>query len=195
MKGTTVLEAITQAEFFILDFIQQIKNPFWDSVFLFFTRLGNGAFIWILVAIIMLFLKKYRKTGILIMVSIAVVSVVFTLIVKNLVARERPYTVLGVPLLFDAYLAGIPESDTFSFPSGHSVCSFVGATCIFLRHKYIGIISYVLAFLISFSRLYMYVHFPSDVLFGAVFGILSALVVNWCESKLSARIRKRNSKN
>ncbi len=195
MKGTTVLETITQLEFLFLDFIQQIKSPFWDNIFLFFTRLGNGAFIWILIAIIMLFIRNYRKTGLLILVSIAFVSLMFTLLVKNIVARERPYSALDIPLAFDAYLAGIPQHDTFSFPSGHAVCSFVSATCIFLKHKYIGILSYILALLISFSRLYMYVHFPSDVFFGAVFGILSALAVNWCEKKLSIRIRKRNSPN
>ncbi|MBR5270693.1 MAG: phosphatase PAP2 family protein [Clostridia bacterium] len=184
-----------QFEFLILNNIQQIKNPVLDNIFLFITKLGNSGILWITTAILMLFFAKYRKTGVLTLVSLAVVSVVFTLLMKNLVARERPYTYIEGILAFDEMSVGIPSHDTFSFPSGHSVTSFAAATCIFLRHKKLGVICYGVALLISFSRLYMYVHFPSDVICGAIFGILSALVVNFVEGKLSERIRKRVKRN
>ena len=190
-----MFEQIKEFEFLILDGIQQIKNPILDNIFLFITKLGNSGILWITIAILMLFFAKYRKTGVLTLVSLALVSVVFTLLMKNLVARERPYTYIEGILAFDEMSVGIPAHDTFSFPSGHSVTSFAAATCIFIRHKKLGIACYGVALLISFSRLYMYVHFPSDVICGAIFGILSALVVNFVEGKLSERIRKRAKKN
>jgi len=95
---------------------------------------------------------------------------------KPLIARIRPYEFThGINLL-------IPKPNDFSFPSGHSFASFSAATSIFCFHKKEGIASYVLAFLIAFSRLYLYVHFPSDVIagivLGAVIGIFSAKIVS-----------------
>ena len=90
------------------------------------------------------------------------------LVIKNLVARVRPCAInTAIELL-------IPFPSEYSFPSGHTLSSFIGATCIFLRDKRLGVPAYLLASLIAFSRLYLYVHFPSDIIGGALLGLALA---------------------
>ena len=185
---------MTNFDFAMLNFIQELRTPLGDIIFSFITSLGNGGMLWILIGVVLLCLKKYRKTGICVFASLVLSSIIFTLIVKNVVARERPFNndlgILGAADL----IIGLP-GDRYSFPSGHTLTSFTAATSIVLRNKVLGIICMIIATAIAFSRLYMYVHFPSDVVFGAIFGILVALVVNKLEKKLSIRIGQGNRKN
>ena len=96
------------------------------------------------------------------------------LTLKPLVARIRPYDYQlaffqkNIPLLIEA-------QHDFSFPSGHTIASFEAAVALTLHHKKLGIAAIVLAVLIAFSRLYLYVHYPTDVLAGMVVGVVSAL--------------------
>ena len=184
---------ITQIDFAILDFIQSIRTTWLDSVVPFITHLGDGAGLWIVVAFIMLCFGAYRKTGIRIFIALAVSSVLFTLIMKELVARERPFnTPIGL-LGANELLIEVPFG-RYSFPSGHTLTSFAAAFIIFLTNKKLGRIFLLIATLIALSRVYLYVHYPSDIIFGAIFGILSALAVKYVEDKLSARAGKRNRK-
>ena len=92
-------------------------------------------------------------------------------ILKNLIARERPCWIdLNIPLL-------IPNPHDFSFPSGHTLASFEATVMIYLHNKKWGRISFVLAILISFSRMYLFVHFPTDILCGAALGALISILV------------------
>jgi undecaprenyl-diphosphatase len=182
---------ITQTDFAILDFIQSIRTDFLDKIVPFITHLGDGGMLWIVVAVIMLCFGAYRKTGIRIFVSLAISSVLFTLIMKELVARERPFNTPQGLLAANELLIEIPFG-RYSFPSGHTLTSFASAFSIFLTNKKLGSIFLVIAALISLSRVYLYVHYPSDIIFGAIFGILSALAVKYVEDKLSARAGKRN---
>ena len=117
----------------------------------------------------------------------------FTLGMKNLIARERPFNnPLG--LLNETMLLIPAPIDRYSFPSGHTLSSFAAAWCVFLRNRKAGAWCIVLAVLIAFSRLYLYVHYTTDIIFGAVFGILSAWAVNKIENKLSAYFGQRNRK-
>ena len=103
--------------------------------------------------------------------SIIIGFLVGNVALKNIFERQRPCWIdPSVPLLVH-----VPSD--FSFPSGHSMASFAGATAIYLNHKTWGIPALVLAALIGFSRLYLFVHFPTDVLAGTLVGILSALAV------------------
>ena len=77
--------------------------------------------------------------------------------------------------------------NSYSFPSGHSSSSFAAATALFIMNKKTGVCAYVLAFLIAFSRLYNYVHFPSDVICGIILGILSALLIYFIFKKLGLK--------
>lgn len=162
------------AEFAILDFIQNfLSSPFMDRVMVFITSLGNSGALWIATALVMLCSKKYRRTGVMLAVGLILSAVVGNVILKPAVARLRPFQLReGIELLIKA-----PHD--FSFPSGHTLASVISASIIFMQHRRLGIVSVVVAALISFSRLYLYVHFPTDVLAGIVLGIAIGVFSVW----------------
>lgn len=147
---------------------EHLHNAFTDVIFPFFTYLGEVGAIWIAVGIILLFFKKYRWWGGLLLFTLLTSYIAGDLILKNIVCRPRPCQDFPqVPLLIAA-----PSS--FSFPSGHSL-SGMACACILCRfHKKLGIPSVLLALLIAFSRVFLFVHYPIDVLTGLVLGILWA---------------------
>lgn len=164
----------------ILLFIQEyIRNPITDPIFKFITSLGNGGFIWILCTILLLLFKKTRKIGFMCAVALLASLVLNNLILKNLIARARPYDMIqGLKILVEA-------PTDFSFPSGHTASSFAAATVLFLTvPKKYGILALVLAALMGFSRLYIGVHYPTDVLAGLISGVLIALVTVTAFKKL-----------
>lgn len=161
---------IQNIDFQILDFIQAtIKCAFLDPIMRVFSYLGEYGTIWILTAIILLFFKKTRRLSLTMLVAMALGFVVGELGIKNIVCRERPF------ILNPDIVLNISPPSGFSCPSGHSCSSFAAATVIFCWDKRYGIGAYVIAAAIAFSRLYNYVHFPSDVLCGILLGIVCAL--------------------
>lgn len=158
-------------EFEILYALNNLHNPILDRIMIAMTNLGDAGLIWIGVAIILLFIKKTRKCGVLMLVSMVLGLIIGNGLLKNLIARERPcWLDRSIPLL-------IPEPHDYSFPSGHTLASFEAAVMIYLHNKKWGIISFVLAVLIAFSRMYLFVHFPTDVLGGAALGTLISIFV------------------
>ena len=157
----------------ILLWIQEhVRQDFLSPVVKFITHLGDAGWCWILLAVILLIVKKTRKIGLVTAVSLLSSYVVNNLILKNLVARVRPYEAVdGLQRIIEA------QSD-FSFPSGHSASSFAAAVVIFMLcpRKY-GVPALVLAFLIALSRLYVGVHYPTDVLTGVISGTVIAVIV------------------
>lgn len=154
-----------------LDFLQTIHTPLLDKILAFITSLGNAGIIWIVLAVVLLILPKTRKTGIIVAAALLMDLILCNLILKNLVARVRPYDVnTAIAIL-------IKKPLDFSFPLGHTAASFAAMTALFLaKMKKAWIAALVLAVLIAFSRLYFYVHYPTDVLGGAVVGILSGII-------------------
>lgn len=154
-----------------LDFLQTIHTPLLDKILAFITSLGNAGIIWIVLAVVLLILPKTRKTGIIAAAALLMDLILCNLILKNLVARVRPYDVnTAIAIL-------IKKPLDFSFPSGHTAASFAAMTALFLaKMKKAWIAALVLAVMIAFSRLYFYVHYPTDVLGGAVVGILSGII-------------------
>ncbi len=130
----------------------------------------------------MLILPKTRKTGIIVAAALLMDLILCNLILKNLVARVRPYDVnTAIAIL-------IKKPLDFSFPSGHTAASFAAMTALFLaKMKKAWIAALVLAVLIAFSRLYFYVHYPTDVLGGAVVGILSGIIGYTIVEKIDKR--------
>lgn len=156
---------ITQIDFSILDWIQNtLKNPVLDAIMPFITHLGDGGFIWILTALIFTAIPRTRKTGILMIISLAAGAVAYQFILKPVIARPRPFTQNPAAVLLIK-----PPSD-FSFPSGHTACAFSAAAVLFFRRNRLWIPAVILAAAIAFSRLYLYVHFPTDVLAGIIIG-------------------------
>lgn len=167
-----ILDYIVQIDFAILNFIQEFfRCTFLDFLMPFFSNLGKGGIIWFAITIPMLFFKKTRSWGIMGIVAMAVVFISGELILKNIVCRERPFYSTDNPNLPVVFASG------FSFPSSHSSSSFAVATVLFKMNKKIGVAALVLAAIIAFSRLYNYVHFPSDVICGTLLGIFGALFV------------------
>lgn len=151
--------------------LQQIqmnmRMPIIDQIMIFITILGDKGTIWILIGAIFAISKKYRRYGVMIIFSLILCLIIGNLSLKPLIARARPFDV--VPML-DALLIKPPTD--FSFPSGHTMSSFATSTVLFYMNKRIGIFALILSSLIGFSRLYLYVHYPSDVFCGMIFGLL-----------------------
>lgn len=159
-------------EFLVLDFIyNHIKNPFLDFLMPKITALGNGGLIWIVASIVLLAIPKYRKSGIALSIGLLACLIIGNLTLKPLVARVRPYEfVEGIELL-------ISRPTDFSFPSGHTLSSVVSAAILTMADKRFGYVAIPLAVVIAFSRLYLYVHFLTDVLGGVVIGAVISIAI------------------
>lgn len=155
-------------ELSILDWIQTLHTPFQDKIMVFITRLGDAGIIWIVLSIVLLLIPKTRKSGAVMVVALVVDVLLCNIVLKNLVARTRPYDVnTGVHLL-------VAKLHDYSFPSGHTAASFASVTALYLAgEKKLWKFALVLACLIAISRLYLYVHYPTDVLGGILFGVIS----------------------
>ena len=164
---------------FIQDHIrQEWMDWFWKAV----THLGDGGVFWILLGIILLFSKKTRPAGVAALLALLVGALITNVCLKNFVARIRPYEVVeGLRLM-------IERQRDYSFPSGHTAASFASVTALYLvGEKKMWKAALVLAVLIALSRLYQYVHYPTDIIGGVVFGSLSGYlgykIVEWIQKK------------
>jgi len=156
----------------ILYFIQiNMRSDILDKIMPLITSLGSGLTIWALIGIILVIKRKYRKYGIMVILALILCFIIGNLTLKPLVARIRPFN--AAPFL-DILLIKPPTD--FSFPSGHAMCSFASGVVIFYMNKRIGIFALILGTLMGFSRLYLYVHYPSDVFCGMVIGILIGII-------------------
>ena len=167
-----MLDWILKTDGDILLFLQNhVRNAFTDGFWKLITFLGDGGWFWIVLGVALLFSKKTRKSGYTALLALIIGALITNLLLKNAVARVRPYdTVEGlVPL--------VKKLKDYSFPSGHTCASFA---CAFVYYKLYpdikGKMAMALAVLIALSRLYVGVHYPTDVLGGAVVGILSAVL-------------------
>ena len=168
-----MIDKIYAADFAVLDFIREhISTPALDYLMRFFSLLGEGAVLWIVIAALLLTRKKHRQTALEMASAMIFGSVVWIKILKNIVRRPRPFITRSETELILRAPGGV------SFPSGHSMVAFACATVIFLNNRRAGIAAYVTAALIAFSRLYLYVHFPSDVLVGSLLGVITGTLVH-----------------
>lgn len=172
-------------EFSILYALQEIHNPILDKIMLFITSLGDDGWFWLAIGVVCLVFKKHRKMGLQLLLSMLCTFILGNLIIKNLVARPRPCDIdTAVTLL-------LSRPHGHSFPSGHSINSMVAAVALFLNNKKIGIPAVIIATLIGFTRLYLFVHFPTDVLAGFVIAILVAIGVDWAFREFEIRRAKQ----
>ena len=165
----------------ILEWIQaNLQSGFLDTVMPIITAFGNGGIFWIACAVLLMFLPKTRRIGFGMAFALTMGLVVCNIILKPGVARIRPYDLqetLGVTI--DLL---IKRSHDFSFPSGHTIASFEACTVLMLGNKKLGIPATLLAILIAFSRLYLYVHYPTDVITSIVLGTLFG-IIGWAIAK------------
>ena len=165
----------------ILEWIQDnLQSGLMDTLMPIITAFGNGGIFWIACAVLLMFLPKTRRIGFGMGFALAMGLLVCNIILKPGVARIRPYDLqetLGVTI--DLL---IKRSHDFSFPSGHTIASFEACTVLMLGNKKLGIPATLLAILIAFSRLYLYVHYPTDVITSVVLGILFG-IIGWALAK------------
>ena len=178
-------------DFPILDWIaDRLWCPALDAVMPVITHLGDGGILWIALAVLLLCLPKYRQTGLATGIALAIGLLICNLWLKPWIGRLRPFDYAEqcfgriIPLLINA-----PRD--FSFPSGHTIAGFESATVLLLRHWKIGIPVAVLAVLIAFSRLYLYVHYPTDVLSSIVLGIGIGFAANFIVNRSCALYQQK----
>ncbi|MBE6693029.1 MAG: phosphatase PAP2 family protein [Ruminococcaceae bacterium] len=162
---------MSNIELSILNFIRDnLTHPILDGVMKFITFFGDAGWFWIVLGVALLFFKKTRKMGITVCFALLLNLILCNITLKPLVARIRPYDLAeGIELI-------ISKPSDFSFPSGHTSASFAAAAGVFAHNKKYGAFALIFAFLIAISRLYLYVHFPTDVLAGAIVGAFCAMV-------------------
>lgn len=162
---------ITEIDYSILFWIQNhIVCDALTPLMTLITKSGTSCAIWIALGLALLLFKKTRPAGVAVLISLIVTAVLNNYILKPVFVRPRPFHGVDIDLL-------IAAPGGFSFPSGHASSSFAAATAVFLKNKKAGIPAFIYAFLVGFSRNYFFVHFPSDVLCGALEGILCAVLV------------------
>ncbi|MDO4712241.1 MAG: phosphatase PAP2 family protein [Peptostreptococcaceae bacterium] len=187
-----------ELEFAILDHIQGIRLPFLDPVMIYASRSSDHGELWLIVGVLLLLLylkreKKQKRTievfrmgnveryssgsgdhcvlnpGITVLLAILLSALIVNLTIKPVVMRIRPYDInTAVRLITD-------KMSDYSFPSGHSSVSFASATAILLWNRRAGLFAILFALLIAFSRLYLYMHYPTDVLAGILIGIFCGM--------------------
>ena len=160
----------------ILEWIQaNLQCGFLDFIMPIITLFGEGGIFWIAWAVILLIIPKTRKIGISMIIALLLGLLVCNITLKPLVARIRPYDLQEQD--FGIYINLLIERQhDFSFPSGHTIASFEAAVVLLKYSKKMGIPALILAILVSFSRLYLYVHYPTDVLVSVVLGTAFAFI-------------------
>ena len=175
----------------VLDWIAaNLWCPVLDAVMPVITLLGDAGIFWIAIAVLFIFTRKYRKTGIGMMFALMMGLLVCNIWLKPTIARIRPYD-----FQMDYFLKEIPllvgGMHDFSFPSGHTISSFEAGVVILLNSKKLGIPAMILACLIAFSRLYLYVHYPTDVIASILLGTAFAFLGNFLAQKVMEKLPEK----
>ena len=159
-----------------------VQSDFMDFFMTAISTIGNGGAIWIMVAIIMLATKKYRRLGIKLVIGLILGLVFGNIILKNLIARPRPCWIFeNIDMLI-----AVPQD--FSFPSGHTLASFTSAFILVAENRKMGIPALIVAILMAFSRMYLFVHFPTDILGGIILSGTIFVIMNTILKKKNALV-------
>jgi undecaprenyl-diphosphatase len=145
------------------------QNSFLDSVMPYISAVGDLGAIWIVFSLILLANKKYRTVGIMCLAALLLTTTIGEGVLKNLLQRPRPF------VQYPSIQILIPKPPSFSFPSGHTASSFAAAWILSRNLKKAALPAYILAVAIAFSRLYLMVHYPSDILGGVLLGTVCAI--------------------
>ena len=150
------------------------KSKFLDKVMPFVTTLGDLGMIWIILAVLMIGKADYRKTGVTVLVTLVFTTIMGEGILKHIVKRKRPFIGKENKELL------IKEPSSFSFPSGHTSSSFAVAVVFLRSNSNISTIIVLIALAIAFSRMYLKVHYPSDIVGGMILGtICGGIIFNY----------------
>ena len=173
----------------ILFFIRNyIRNDFLNVIVPFYTSLGEDGIIWIVVGLLLLIPKKTRKCGIMVLAALLVMLIVNNLLLKQIIRRPRPCAG-ELRYMIDGLITP-PKTTSYSFPSGHTTSAFAVAFTIRSQHKKLGIVALVMAAVMAFTRLYVFVHFPTDIYAGILLGAGIAYFINRMEKIITPKVLK-----
>ncbi len=176
----------------ILHWLESLHNPVLDVIMYAITSLGNAGALWIVMALVFVTVlrKKYGKSGWSIAIALVLSLIMCNLVMKNVFARVRPF---NADPTFENLFGIFDGIDDWSFPSGHTSASFAAAVALFMWHKKEGTFALILAGLIAFSRLYLTVHYPTDVLasvvLGTLYGVAGYFIVKAVSDRLESKKR------
>ncbi len=167
-----MFQKLLQSEKHLLIWIQNRLRRSWLTILMkTATLLGNGGILWLFTAMCLLFRPRRRFAGAALLLSLLLSIICINLLLKNIVARKRPHDKI------ESLRILIRRPEDFSFPSGHTSSSFAAAVVLlYTTPNWLGIAALTIAILIAFSRLYLGAHFPSDVLCGALLGIMIGMI-------------------
>ncbi len=178
-----IFDSFLNFDLSVFQWIQSIQNEIFDALMVGITTLGNGGVVFIALGLLLLFTKKYRKAGLAVIVALLVMLLCNDLFLKEFFARPRPFNLMETDPEKYAFWGKIyvfPElisrPTSFSFPSGHTASAFAAAIALLWHNRKIGVPVTVFAALMGFSRIYVEVHYCTDVIAGVVSGIICALV-------------------
>ncbi len=175
-----------QIDFAILNWIHlHLLNPICTFALRGVTYFGEFGIGWIVIAAVLLCFRRTRRTGITMGIALLLGFLFGEVLLKNLVQRERPYLAeSGIQLLIFTPFG-------YSFPSGHTTSSFAAALSLFFDHRRWGIAALAFAAVMGFSRLYFFVHYPSDVVAGMCLGLICALISRAITRRLFPLLSKK----
>ncbi|MEE3333640.1 MAG: phosphatase PAP2 family protein [Ruminococcus sp.] len=180
------MEIIQSFDFNVLNWIQgTLRCSFLDYFTVFLSYLTTSGIIWIVAGVVLLFFRKTRAAGIILLGALALGFITGDVLLKHVVERPRPFMHTDFALLISA-----PSGS--SFPSTHSCLAAAATTVLLSKKRNLGYIALALMICIAFSRLYLYVHFPTDVICGLLLGAICAGVMLWIArlTKLEDRFNK-----
>ena len=174
-------------ELSILHAIQSLHHPVLDQIMIgvFNNFVGSIGQLWIVIGLVLLLIPKTRKCGAAVLLSYVASYLIGNVWLKDLIARPRPCAVDETVSMI------VKKPGSFSCPSVHTYLAFSSAMAIYHYYRKAGIGVFVFAALVGFSRMYFFVHYPTDVLFGAVLGILTAFVVCVLLDKICSSIKRK----
>jgi len=176
----TLFDPFLHFDLSVFQWVQTIHGGFLDKLMVIITSLGEGGIIFIAVALALLCTKKYRKAGVAIIVALLVMEVGNNLILKTIFARPRPFNLDPTVYSWWHEVYKFPElvsrPTSYSFPSGHTSSAFAAGIALLWYDRKFGIPLTLFAAVMGFSRIYVEVHYCTDVLFGALVGVVYALI-------------------
>lgn len=178
---TAFFDSLLGFDLAVFEWVQSIQSHFLTAIMTTVTTLGDEGIIFIVLGLVLLCTKKYRKAGISILVALLVMLVLNNLVLKELIARPRPFNL--DPETYDWWhevykypYFNIHQPSSYSFPSGHTSSAFAAAIALLWHDRKLGIPTTIFAAIMGFSRIYVEVHYCTDVIGGAIVGIIYALI-------------------